>query len=251
MGTTAKVKSERRNASHGRLGRAMTLKPDHKAIVEATTLFPNRVVEPDYSAMLFKSGRNNRKIGSHVTKGMWAGMPVYTLTLEERATCFGGCEHFGDCFGNHMQWPTRWKAGKKLEQMIPGQIDTLARRHPKGFVLRLHVLGDFYSVPYTLLWDKLLYDIPSLHIYGYTRWWPETRIGKTVNLMNQIHQDRCRIRWSNRGGEMGTVSMSDTSLRGRIPEGIVCPAQTEGDDVSCGSCGLCWNSSEPIVFITH
>jgi len=38
---------------------------------------------------------------------------------------------------------------------------------------------------------------------------------------------------------------------GRIAEGIVCPAQTEKDDVSCATCGLCWNSSEPIVFLVH
>lgn len=250
-----KIKTSRRNASHGKVGKPMTLKPDHNAIVNATTLFPNRVKTPDFSDMLFKSGKNNRKIGSHVTKGMWAGMPVYTLTLEERATCPTICEHWADCYGNHMQWPTRHKAGAELERIIPGQIATLARKHPDGFVVRLHILGDFYSTQYVAMWDKLIYEVPQLHVYGYTRREKETPIGRRIDLLNQLHADRnpprWRIRWSERGGDMGTTTIKDTTARGRIAEGIVCPAQTEGDEVSCGSCGLCWNSSEPICFINH
>lgn len=245
------LKVERRFEKHGRIGHAINLKPDHNAVVEATTLFPARVVVPDYSAVLFKSGKNNPKIGSQVIKGMWKGMPVYTLTLEERATCFGGCEHFGDCYGNHMQWPTRWKAGPEIEKIIPGQVATLARKHRGGFVLRLHVLGDFYSAQYVTLWGELMLKHPQLRVYGYTRWPQRHPVGKQIDILNAAYPERWRVRWSNRGGLMGTVSKDDTSLRGHIAEGIVCPAQTEGDDVSCGSCGLCWNSSEPIVFITH
>lgn len=250
-----KVKSERRNASHGKVGKPMTLKPDHKAIVEATTLFPSRVKVPDFSGMLFKSGKNNRKIGSHVTKGMWTGMPVYTLTLEERATCPTICEHWADCYGNHMQWPTRHKAGAELERVISGQIATLARKHDGGFVVRLHVLGDFYSPAYVRLWGIMLGFRPQLHVYGYTRREKHSPEGKLIDELNRLWPERWRIRWrirwSERDGEMGTHTTKDTSVRGRIAEGIVCPAQTEGDEVSCGSCGLCWNSSEPIVFINH
>lgn len=155
-----KVKSERRNPSHGRLGRAMTLTIDHRAVAGSTSLFPNRVTVPDPESNLFKSGKNNRKIGSHVTKGPWAGIPIYTLTLEERATCPTVCEHWRDCYGNHMQWPTRWKAGPELETVIPGQLQALAHKHPGGFVVRLHVLGDFYSTEYVGLWSRMLKQIP-------------------------------------------------------------------------------------------
>lgn len=246
-----KVKSARRNASHGKVGKPMTLRPDHNAIVEATTLFPNRVKVPDFSDSLFKSGKNNRKIGSHVTKGMWTGMPVYTLTLEERATCSTKCSSWLSCYGNHMQWPTRWKAGPELIRIIPGQLQTLARKHPGGFVVRLHVLGDFPSREYAQLWGRMMLCVPELRVYGYTRWEKNDPIGKVVGLLNKLHPNRCMLRWSERGGDMGTTTIKDTSARGRIAEGIVCPAQTEGDEVSCGSCGLCWNSSEPIVFINH
>lgn len=246
-----KVKSARRNASHGKVGKPMTLRPDHKAIVGGATLFPNRVKTPDMSDMLFKSGKNNRKIGSHVTKGMWAGMPVYTLTLEERATCFTGCEHWADCYGNHMQWPTRWKAGPELERSITNQLDTLSRKHPGGYVIRLHVLGDFPTRQYVQVWAHAIEQHSALNVYGYTRWPKSSPQGKLIDFFNKEHPTRWRIRWSERGGEMGTTTTKDTTARGRVAEGVVCPAQTEGDEVSCGSCGLCWNSSEPIVFINH
>lgn len=246
-----KLKSQRRNASHGKVGKPMVLRPDHNAIVNATTLFPSRVKTPDFSDMLFKSGKNNRKIGSHVTKGMWAGMPVYTLTLEERATCNSACGSWHSCYGNHMQWPTRWKAGPELMRIIPGQIATLARKHPGGFVVRLHVLGDFPSRQYVQLWDDMMFKFPELRVYGYTRWRERSPQGQVIDFLNTFYPDRWRVRWSERGGEMGTVTTKDVNARGRTAQGIVCPAQTEGDEVSCGSCGLCWNSSEPIVFIQH
>ena len=245
------TKVERRFKKHGRVGKPLVLKPDHRAVVEASTLFPNRVKAPNLSDFVFKSGANNRKIGGRVVKGMWTGMPVYSLTLEERATCSASCEHWLGCFGNHMQWPTRWRAGPELERIIPGQLQTLARKHPKGFVVRLHVLGDFPTRQYVQLWDDMMFKFPELHVYGYTRWEKRDPIGSRIALMNATFPTRWRIRWSERGGEMGTTTIKDTTARGRIGQGIVCPAQTEGDDVSCGSCGLCWNSSEPIVFISH
>ena len=150
-----------------------------------------------------------------------------------------------------MQWPTRWKAGPELMRVIPGQIATLARKHPGGFVVRLHVLGDFPSRQYVQLWDDMMFKFPELRVYGYTRWEKNDPIGKYIAVMNQTFPERWRIRWSERGGEMGTVTIKDVNARGRTAQGIVCPAQTEGDEVSCGSCGLCWNSSEPIVFINH
>lgn len=249
----------RRFTDHKEVGKPLTLAPRHRAVEERTTLFPKSVATPDEAIQLFKSGKNSRKIGSHVTKGMWKGMPIYTLTLEERATCNTACEHWRDCFGNKMHWPTRWRHGEELENIIPSQLLTLSKKHPKGFVVRLHVLGDFYSVGYVALWRRMMKIIPQLHVFGYTR--VRTNMNKTphnerpfialsIDKLNAEFPTRWRIRWSEKGGEMGTKSTSDITLRGNTPEGIVCPAQT-GQSECCGTCGLCWNSSKPIVFITH
>lgn len=244
--------AKRRFTKHGRKGRPITLGTEHKAVVGATTLFPNRVSEPDALSNLFKSGVNNRKIGSHVAKGkLWAGFPVFTLTLEERATCPRACEHYLDCYGNHSHWPTRWKAGVALEQAIPDELAKLASKYPNGFVIRLHQLGDFYSSEYVELWYQMLIRFPMLNVYGYTRREKDSDMGLQLAHMGRVLHDRWRIRWSEREGEMGTYTTTDTTVRGKTPNGIVCPAQTEGDEVSCGSCSLCWSSKEPIVFIAH
>ena len=41
--------------------------------------------------------------------------------------------------------------------------------HPNGFAVRLHNLGDFYSLQYVALWRRLLARHPALHVWGYTR----------------------------------------------------------------------------------
>ena len=248
---TSSNKAKRRFEDHKPAGKPMTLAPTHNAIVKGTTLFPSRIQTPIELVSLFKSGVNSRKIGSHVTKGKWKGMPIYTLTLEERATCPTVCEHWFDCFGNKMHWSTRWKAGPELEKLIPEQISMLAKKHPKGFVVRLHVLGDFYSTRYVSIWHNLIAEYPQLHIFGYTRWRPKSDAkGEWIAALNNIFADRFAIRFSEAGGEMGTVTLKDVTLRGKVPEGIVCPAQT-GDADCCGSCGLCWNTTKPIVFLNH
>jgi hypothetical protein len=244
------LRAYRRFEDHKAAGHPLVLPPDHKAIVNKTALFPTRVQEPHYTSRLLKSGQNSRKIGSHVTKGAWKGMPIYTLTLEERATCPTICEHWHDCFGNKMHWSTRWKAGPALERGIANEITALADRHRGGFVVRLHVLGDFYSRKYVKLWESLMIRHDELHVFGYTRYEKTSFQGRLINDMNNRFPERWVIRWSERGGELGTLTAQDVTLRGKTSDGIVCPAQT-GDSDCCGTCALCWSTTAPIIFINH
>ena len=246
------VKAKRRFTERSKKHKPMTLADDHKAVANGVTLFPTQVRPVDHESKLFKPGANNVKIGSHVAKGkLWAGMPIYMLSLEERKTCPRVCENWNRCYGNHMPFARRWEAGEALEREIPAQLAQLAKKHPGGFVMRLHILGDFYDSTYAELWWAMLMQIPQLHIYGYTRREKDSTEGHLIDMMNSRYGMRCRIRWSEREGEMGRHTTADTSVRGKIDKGIVCPAQTEGDDVCCGNCSLCWSTTTPIVFINH
>jgi len=246
------VKAKRRFTERSHAKKPMTLKPDHKAVVNAVTLFPTTVRTPDHDSQLFKPGANNVKIGSHVAKGkLWAGFPIYMLSLEERATCPSVCENWKQCYGNHMPFARRWQAGEALEREIPVQLAKLAKKHPGGFVVRLHILGDFYSRRYVMLWMEMMAVIPQLHVYGYTRREKDSDEGKAIHDANRYFNTRWRMRWSEREGEMGTHTTADTSVRGKIDKGIVCPAQTEGDEICCGNCSLCWSTTTPIIFINH
>lgn len=235
------------------------LSAQHPAVVNRTTLFPSRIVTADESPRLLVSGHNNRKIGKRVTRGPWAGMPIFTLSLTERATCPSYCAMLTACMGNGMQWARRHQVGPKFEARLREEVEALADRNPQGFVVRLHVLGDFYSTDYVHLWRQMLTVYPELHVYGYTaRRMPtageEDPIGTAVAALDADFPDRCFIRFSSpAGGFMGATVIDYTPHSSRVEEGLVCPAETEAARC-CADCGLCWSQAlrdQAIVFVLH
>src|SRR4051812_23522925 len=98
-------------------------------------------------------------------------MPVYTLTLEEQATRPRSCEHWRSCYGNRMHLAIRYQSGPALESAIARDVAALARIHDQGSAVRLHILGDFYSVDYVERWRALLDRYAQIHVFGFTRRW--------------------------------------------------------------------------------
>ena len=67
------------------------------AINEKRTLFPKNRRNPiENKTDILKIGSNNDKLGGLIEKGIWAGLPIYSLTLEERKTCPTSCPHISD-----------------------------------------------------------------------------------------------------------------------------------------------------------
>lgn len=225
----------------------INLSPVHPAYRNAHSIFPNRVIHPKDSPRLLVSGDNQRKIGKRITKGRWGGVPIYTLTLEERATCPRSCGEWATCYGNNMHMARRHIAGLALEAMLIGELVTLAGKHPEGFAVRLHVLGDFYSKTYADLWRLALEEIPGLHVFGFTAHSPDSEIGRWIGAMNTAFPRRCRIRFSGtaNGGEGALVISSLAESKH-----VVCPVQTGKTDC-CGTCGLCWTMDKTVEFIRH
>lgn len=217
----------------------MTLKGNHAAIVEERTLFPTRVMDVDHRVL--KSGINQRKLGGRVVKGKWTGMPIYSLTLEERATCPKSCEHWFNCYGNHMYAAKRYRHGEELERELEIELAALAADHPQGFVVRLHILGDFYSVHYVCCWGRWLDRFPNLRVFGYTARDPNEPIGLALQNVRDVYPDRWWVRWSGRDNDTW-LSTGET--------GITCPVQTGKTDC-CGTCALCWTAEMPIRFLVH
>ncbi len=227
------------------------LKEDNPALAEGRSIFnPARLAHPDFVERVLKSGHNNKKIGAEVQKGKWSGMPVYTLTLEERATCPRSCLHWRDCFGNKMKWPYRHEHGTALENCLLFEVRDLARKHPKGFVVRLHILGDFYSLRYAALWASMVDLCPQLHVYGYTAHPPQSEIGQLITHARFHAQGRFAVRHSNSTGPWSTKTFYEKPSTPTQDGYIICPAQTGGTDC-CGTCGLCWNTDRPIGFLAH
>lgn len=202
----------------------------------------------------------NIKLGKKVTKGHLKGFPIFTVTLEERATCPRSCAHWADCYGNNMPFATRYHANDQMIDRMEKELTELQRKHPRGFLVRLHVLGDFYSVGYVAKWAQWLTQFPALHVYGYTAYQfdavdaNERAIGQAIKTIRDNANGRFAVRFSGNFNDDAMTANSYDDDRAKVSvtekQSFVCPVQT--DKVSdCGACGLCWSSKKPVVFYTH
>jgi hypothetical protein len=222
---------------------------NHPAVISGRTIYTSRVFPPDERPVL-KSGVNSPKTGPRIIKGEWAGMPVYTLTLEERATCPRRCERWRSCYGNRMHWAIRFRPGPALESAIARDVAALARIHVQGFAVRLHILGDFYSTAYVDCWRTLLDTHHELRVFGFTRrWGSDDPVAGAVLKLRRDHQDRFRMRLSNAPDAANTTITVETPYQ--APEdSILCPAQAK-KTAYCGTCALCWETERRIAFVQH
>ena len=176
------------------------------------------------------------------------------MTLEERATCAKTCTHWATCYGNNMPFATRYKVNKALTDRIALELEQLNRKHKNGFLVRLHILGDFYSVEYVELWNKWLAQFKNLYVYGYSERKFGTPIGDALNVI--------RTRWTNRfmvrvSGDFNLRTMTALSYDDERAieqlvnkQAFICPVQEDKTD-NCASCGLCWTAQKNVVFKTH
>lgn len=239
--------SLRRHASIRPQGSRFVLSAIHPAITSARTIFASRVFDASEVRRVLKDGHQSRKIGKMVVKGARRGWPIFTLTLEERATCPRSCQAFSYCYGNSMQAAERIVAGAELELVLWDELAALQRKSPGGFMVRLHVLGDFYSLGYVRLWKRALAQFPALHVFGFTARDPHhDEIGIILRRMVEADWSRFAVRFSGMSGPLLASQLMPDHHAAAIP----CPAQTEATSC-CAACALCWHSKRSIAFAKH
>lgn len=250
--------ARRRFETHHRARGALELKRGHPALSPGRTVYPSTVVSSIDTPRVLVSGFNNRKIGSRVTVGRWKGLPIYTLTLEERATCPTSCHHWRTCYGNAMHLARRVRHGSEFEARLAHEVGRLHKEHG-GLVVRLHVLGDFYSAGYVRLWGWLIDTLPGLRVFGYTAHSPGSIIGAEVATLRARAWDRFAVRFS-RARQVdyvkealtihGDILLVDPTEELKLVGGFMCPAQLK-DHKHCGNCAACWESIHNVVFVEH
>jgi hypothetical protein len=237
----------RRHAAFEVRGHRVNLPDNHPAIVKGQSLFQARVEHHSQRPRLLIDGHNSRKIGRRVTKGKLKGFPIFTLTLEERRTCPSTCLEWKTCYGNSMNWARRIQHGPEFQERLWHELADKQAAHPQGFLVRLHILGDFYSVEYAELWNEALEAYPALHIFGYTARDPKSDIGLIVCEMLGVWPTRFHVRFSGwNGPKNGSVVVNAKSET----EHVVCPAQQHKTEC-CATCALCWQSGRTIAFLRH
>lgn len=211
-------------------------------------------------------GAHNIKLGGVVRSGEMKKLPIFQLTLEERATC-PPCVHRLDCYGNNMPFTRRIDTGALSTSEFHAWIERSVEEHvvtfPRGILYRLHALGDFVpdrdvdNDAYARFWLGLLGRYPTVRVFGYTHVPYDSPVGLAIREMNDTYPDRSFIRFSNqpRATEFATVSLKrrpDTdTVEASGRQVTVCPAQLA--DTKCAKCALCFSQrvGGTIGFITH
>jgi len=251
------VKTDDPKPAHGKPKQLVLIGLGHPTIEAGRSIFYRKGVSAPNDAPLV-SGHNNVKIGRDVRKGWFRGYWIYTLSLEERATCPRSCIHWYDCYGNHMPFARRFEHGAALEQAIEGQLERLlapqkpgrgGKRLATGALIRLHALGDFYSIRYVDFWRQMLQRFDNLAVYGYTAHPWSSTIGQRLMLGAEQHGNRWMVRHSD-GGYASMWTVSITKPEDCPPDAFVCPEQT-GQTKGCGTCGACWQTSKNVAFLGH
>lgn len=219
----------------------------------ARTRYSKGVKPPSYN--MLKPGTNNAKLGGYVTAKKWQGMAMYSLTLEERATCPTTCQQWENCYGNNMPFAHRF------DHTSPGfydglelQLEKLMKKHAKdgGIVIRLHVLGDFFSEDYVNWWEMMLKIFgPGLKVFGYTHQPRTGTIGQMIETMNIAYPDHWQVRFSDDKSTIMAAHVVAKNAKAVKGVSVLCPEQT-GAAKSCADCGLCWSASNrEILFVEH
>ncbi len=219
----------------------------------AVTMYPKSVkVLSDYSHKVLKQSKNAKLSKDKlpvIKKGKFKGYVIYTLTLEERATCPRSCYHWDNCYGNNMMFAHRLQHGSELEQRIKDEIEELCGTY-KGVIVRLHVLGDFYSRAYVWTWGELLFAFDNLAIWGFTGHAPDSDIGIEIKFCRDKFGERFSVRFSNAPTHQFSANSADL-YKPKKNKSIICPEQT-GKAESCATCTLCWSAPDKqILFVTH
>ena len=218
------------------------------AIDNGRTIYTNNVYDSiSHNGRLLKVS-NNKKLGkSRILKGRHKNKLIYSLSLEERKTCPTSCFHWKTCYGNNMPFAHRFMGNDALMKRLDDELNILSTKHKEGILIRLHVVGDFFSVRYVKFWKKMLSKYNGISIFGYTARTPFSEIGKEIAILRSLNWDRFSIRFSN---SMEKISANSEDFA-NAKEGIICPEQLDKTK-NCASCGLCWNNKvDNIIFKTH
>ena len=144
-------------------------------------------------------------------------------------------------------------SSKDFNACLESSVAELARKHPKGFVVRLHVLGDFFSTEYVNFWAEMLIKYPMMNVYGYTHRLLKSDIGKRIRWLNHALPSRWRVRFSDnwRAKFSACVVHPDSEYVPKKGKEIICPEQL-GQVDKCVECGLCWAQEDRrIIFLEH
>ena len=209
----------------------------------------------------------NDKLGRHIaTFGLPAIETCPGLTALCKSLCYANR-------GRYLTPPVRDRRRRNLEYTTRREFcDRICAEIAAGEyeVVRIHDSGDFYSAEYVRKWCQIAQRNPRVRFYAYTRSWRVPRMSSALRAFSRLRNVRL---WLSEDHETGTpvrtsrrqriafmqtksteVSESaDLMFRvhglrkdivKRIGGVVVCPPENGITEITCGSCGLCWDAEK-------
>jgi len=111
-------------------------------------------------------------------------------------------------------------------------------------IIRIHVVGDFYSECYINQWINIAKEFPNKTFYAYTRSWRVQSLLEPLNRLRQL--DNCFISASTdfTHPDLPDSSWRVVSING---DGIPCPHDSN-ENINCLDCKLCFTGNNNISF---
>ena len=139
----------------------------HAAVLHGRTLFPSSVQVggpvPAHSCVWGEPKKNWRS----GNEGSLVSMP-FSVSRWKRGRRASELSPLAELLWEWHALARRHKHGEAFERKLEQEIAAKQRECPDGFVVRVHILGDFYSPIYVVLWRRWLRLFPALRLFGYS-----------------------------------------------------------------------------------
>lgn len=227
------------------------------------------VREPREGDRILAIAEHNPKLGGDIERRGTA--PSRVVYLEEYGTCSDQCrfKRDGNCWGENSK-ADRFIVTEMFWTKVEHEIVILSLLHSRWF-LRLHGLGDFFSVEYVERWIALATKYEQMWVWGFTGRRRDSNIGHAIQSAMDRFGPRWRTLWSEQVAQRGTTRCFElhelTRTSGEIDliqhhEGIaypLCPEQidqfllhkSEGEIRRCSDCRRCILTDCNVGFLYH
>jgi hypothetical protein len=216
-----------------------------------------RIPVPGISQILAPATNNpklSRPSQPRWVAGRWRGMWMFTVYLEELATCLSNAcppEVKRLCFAHWVPFAVRWTWCPTFFPALDYNLEEAQHEFREGFTVDLHSSGDFPDLEYLEDWIERLDRFPALHLWGNTAHRRESEIGWEIDCLNRTMRDRVAIHFSGESGDMSSRILGVTIEPAAATGLFMCPANERHPKANCANCAFCVDSTDAFVRLPH
>ena len=148
------------------------------------------------------------------------------------------------------KWLNNWALSHHTPKIVEKYIVHAIRSVDGKVALRIHSSGDFYSIPYIRLWQRIVKSLPETDFWTYTRSWVFNDLLAELETLRLLKNIQVFASWDTtmpppppEWRKAIVVSTADEIQS----SGIICPEQTNNVP-DCAHCRYCIRGDKGDVF---